>query len=562
MAQGTFIDGAALSVVQGVINDNATDAQSRLLDLEADTLKAEVTIFTSKVNEAGGISIGEVVYVSGATGGIPQVALADNTDFSKADVLAISTETKSNSQNMICINSGILSGIDTSAFLEGDVLYLGATGAITNVHPIGVDAVQRIGHAVKINASTGSIFVELDSLTVVSTTDSTLRHQLVNLSAGTSASTGYTVVNEAGHRATMSLTGEGHGTAPEQMFLYNEGYGETDYWIDGDEDHVWYTDITDAHAFAATEKMRLTSTGELETICQLVTHVSTMTDDHALEIDCNAAGFGDVKAVDIDYITGAIATGQDEAIILINIDETAAVGGDIVGLEVISTEGGGDKVFGMLVGAGVGAIEQLTGEFDDFDTILEQSSDVTTALSTGGAGNVTIFSNDNDSVTVGLSVKFEEIEVILDTASGQNINPVFEYSTGIGTWATFTPIDGTNGIRNNGVIVWLDGDIPSWATGTGGEYLIRITRTRNSLSVIPIADLIKGASVEEHTWDKDGNISVNDIYGNGDLIVNPSASQTPTSNGELTFEATSNTSLTIKFKGSDGTVRTNVLTLT
>jgi hypothetical protein len=72
MAQGTFIDGAALSVVQGVINDNATDAQDRLVLLETDQLKAEVVTFTGKVNEAGGVSIGDVVYISGATGGAAQ----------------------------------------------------------------------------------------------------------------------------------------------------------------------------------------------------------------------------------------------------------------------------------------------------------------------------------------------------------------------------------------------------------------------------------------------------------------------------------------------------------
>lgn len=41
----------------------------------------------------------------------------------------------------------------------------------------------------------------------------------------------------------------------------------------------------------------------------------------------------------------------------------------------------------------------------------------------------------------------------------------------------------------------------------------------------------------------------------------PGASVTPATNGDVTFELTSNTSLTVKAKGSDGTVRTVVLTL-
>jgi hypothetical protein len=52
------------------------------------------------------------------------------------------------------------------------------------------------------------------------------------------------------------------------------------------------------------------------------------------------------------------------------------------------------------------------------------------------------------------------------------------------------------------------------------------------------------------------------ITSSSNLTITPSASVTPPSNGQLTFEATSNTSLTVKYKGSDGVVRSNVLTLT
>lgn len=45
------------------------------------------------------------------------------------------------------------------------------------------------------------------------------------------------------------------------------------------------------------------------------------------------------------------------------------------------------------------------------------------------------------------------------------------------------------------------------------------------------------------------------------LVQLPPASATPTNNGELVFQLTSNTSLVIKVKGSDGTVRSTTLTL-
>lgn len=51
------------------------------------------------------------------------------------------------------------------------------------------------------------------------------------------------------------------------------------------------------------------------------------------------------------------------------------------------------------------------------------------------------------------------------------------------------------------------------------------------------------------------------FYGK-DLTLAPSASVTPAANGDLVIQATSNTSLTFKFKGSDGIVRAASLTLT
>ena len=45
------------------------------------------------------------------------------------------------------------------------------------------------------------------------------------------------------------------------------------------------------------------------------------------------------------------------------------------------------------------------------------------------------------------------------------------------------------------------------------------------------------------------------------VIEQPPASITPASNGDLVVEATSNTTLTFKLKGTDGTVRTGTITL-
>ena len=48
---------------------------------------------------------------------------------------------------------------------------------------------------------------------------------------------------------------------------------------------------------------------------------------------------------------------------------------------------------------------------------------------------------------------------------------------------------------------------------------------------------------------------------NQDVTQRPGSSVTPSANGDLSVEATSNTTLTFKFKGDDGVVRSGTITL-
>ena len=514
----TGVSGTAILDEDDLASDSDTQlaTQQSIKAYVDDAIKA-VTI-TAKVNEAGGITKGQVVFISGATGGFPQVSLADNTDFAKSDVLAVATETKTNGQNIAITLSGLVENIDTSAYTEGAILYLGTSGNITETHPTGINAVQRIGHAVKINASTGSILVELDGLTVINDHDGIMRHQIVNQNAGTSASAAYTIVNDAAYRSSLSMVGSNYAVVAgisNSLIIYNEGYNKTVNAVDGNYGFEWWTDETDSHNLTSTSKMSLTADGELHTLCQTIDHTATEADDHALEIDCDAAGFGDVKAIDVAYDTGAITTGQDEAVILVNIDESAATGGDVTALEVLATEGSAN-INGMLTGVGVHPIEQLSGVFSDMDSALVNATDRLTEFTTAGS-DVQMFVADNDTVTIGSSAKFEEIEFLLAITANLSIRPDFEFSTGSGTWTTFTPVDGTNGMRNTGVIAWLDGDIPTWAVGTGSEYLIRITRQRNTLSTPPTESKVQIAAATEYKWDKDGDLSVNSVTATGNV---------------------------------------------
>jgi len=269
-------------------------------------------------------------------------------------------------------------------------------------------------------------------------------------------------------------------------------------------------------------------------------HTAIENDDHAIEIVCNAAGFSDVKALDIDYITGAMGSAQDEEAIVVNIDETASVGGIVAGYLVLSTSEGSATVNGYETGINVNPVVQESGTFGDADYIRNIAVDVTAALASGGAGAITAFVADNDTFTIGDAASFDELEVILTTpASGGGIAPTFEYSTGAASFATFSPADGTNGFRNTGAILWDSSTLAGWVAAASGNFEIRITRTRNVLATSPVLDEIQISATTEFKWDKNGDVNINSLTLVVDLSVPNGGTGASTLTGVLTGNGTS-----------------------
>ena len=254
-----------------------------------------------------------------------------------------------------------------------------------------------------------------------------------------------------------------------------------------------------------------------------ILHTAIDSDDHAFEIDLNAAGYGDVKAIDIVYVSGDIGLGEDEEAILVNVDESDSDGGgDIAALEVLATDIGDATIFGLEVGINVAPVEQLSGTFGNMAKAENDGVNALTEFTTsdpGDTNNIEIFVANGDTVLIGNTAKFEEIEFIFETFSNPSVKPTFEFSTGGTSFSSFTPADGTNGMRNNGVVLWLDSDIPSWATNTGGNYEIRITRTRGNLATTPKEDLIQIGTATEYKWDKEGDVSIKGLTLTTDLAI-------------------------------------------
>lgn len=99
--------------------------------------------------------------------------------------------------------------------------------------------------------------------------------------------------------------------------------------------------------------------------------------------------------------------------------------------------------------------------------------------------------------------------------------------------------------------------VDSWNNITQEFYAIKMNVTDTvSAATSKLLDLqVNGTS--KFNVGKDGTVSMT-----GYLIQHPPAAIVPTNNGELAIEATNNTTLTFRFKGTDGVVRSGVLALT
>lgn len=246
-------------------------------------------------------------------------------------------------------------------------------------------------------------------------------------------------------------------------------------------------------------------------------------DEHAVELHVDAAAKGDVKAIDIDYITGAIAAGEDEAVILVNIDEIAANGGDVFGLEVLATDGSA-AIYGMKAGAVVGPILQESGTFANPTTGTNDtpSTDVADMIDGSAGTNTTIFVAVNDYILIGAAAAFTEIEFIIETgAANPGIKPTFGYSTaGSHLFTPFSPVDGTDGFRNTGVVAWDAADLTSHAVNTDtGTFDIKITRTHAVAGSVSLF-YAKTAATVVYSWDKDGDVSIKALSVGGNLDMN------------------------------------------
>jgi len=125
-------------------------------------------------NTGSTITKGQVVYISGSQGQRLTVALAQaNADATSISVIGFANESIANNADGFVATVGLVSGINTSGFADGAVIWLSPTvaGGFTVTKPVAPNHLVLLGYVVKGNSvGAGSIYVftqngyELDEL--------------------------------------------------------------------------------------------------------------------------------------------------------------------------------------------------------------------------------------------------------------------------------------------------------------------------------------------------------------------------------------------------------------
>mgnify|MGYP003332481833 CR=1 FL=1 len=123
----------------------------------------DVTNVYAYVTNADSVTIqkGQPVYIYAATGNRVSVKLAANTgDPTSAKTLGLADQAIAPGNPGYICTQGVVSNIDTSAYNEGDIIYLGSTpGSITKVKPYAPNHLVYLGVVERANAGNGLIYV-------------------------------------------------------------------------------------------------------------------------------------------------------------------------------------------------------------------------------------------------------------------------------------------------------------------------------------------------------------------------------------------------------------------
>jgi hypothetical protein len=309
-------------------------------------LNAQDILILVKNQSGAPIAKGVVVRITGSNNAsdIPRVITASyENDNNSANTLGITNQSIANGADGFVMTEGVLKGINTNAFVSGQLIYLGATGSIIGYAPVAPLHSVRLGEVVREQSNNGSIYVRIDNGyelgelhdVVDTTTTSSYGDLLVKSGSVWTNSRQLTgSYGLTGSLTATSFTGSLFGTASWAINALTASYtpsiAGTDNYIpkfNGSsalENSVMYDDGTNIGIGTTSPSTKL-HIAENNTTSYVASSVSLIQPDGGANLLIQNTGTGGFSSLRFVSLNGSNAIGY------IGFDNsTASVGGDFV----------------------------------------------------------------------------------------------------------------------------------------------------------------------------------------------------------------------------------------
>ena len=143
---------------------DGNDGQVLLTDGDGVLTFGDVKVYAQVKNISGvtlakGTPVHATASASPPAGNISEVIAASASLASTMPATFILDEELANEAEGRAILSGFINGVDTSAFKEGDIVYVGPDGGYTTTKPTGTNLIQNLGIITKVDASNGAGYI-------------------------------------------------------------------------------------------------------------------------------------------------------------------------------------------------------------------------------------------------------------------------------------------------------------------------------------------------------------------------------------------------------------------
>jgi hypothetical protein len=280
-----FDTAAAHSVGVGELAWNNTDGTLNL-GLQGGLINRLGQQLVVKARNTSGSTItkGSVVRVVGVAGGFVGINLAQANNVANSETaFGIVAEDIADSSNGFVAINGIIHGLNTNAFTEGDILYLSTTtpGAITNVKPASPNYIVVVGYVAKKSATDGHILLHVQNDT----------RQAVEIQLAASDET--TALTTGTAKVTFRM--------PHAMTLTSVRASLTTAQASGS---IFTVDINQGGASVLGTKLTIDNTEKTSTTAATPATITTsaLTDDAEITIDIDQIGNGTATGLKITLI--------------------------------------------------------------------------------------------------------------------------------------------------------------------------------------------------------------------------------------------------------------------